>query len=130
MYFFLFILEILFDFSPNASYKQNRFFESLLKKGFEFILNRENGFIVFNLSFVLLPAEVDYVLEKRSCKEDILMAPGINYVKIVLALPTKVIIFSMQVLIVEIEVFDLKEAIIQGKVCLSMFLALNKYFKN
>lgn len=63
-YFFLLILEISLHFNLDASHKWGRFFKTLLEKDFKFILNRNNSIIAFNLSFVLLLAEVNLVLEK------------------------------------------------------------------
>lgn len=51
-----------------------------------------------------------------------------NYGKIIFALLTKVITFFMQVFIVKTRVFSLKKPILKCKVCLAIFLALNKQF--
>lgn len=62
MYFFL--LGIPFNFGPDASYKQGRFFKTLSEKSLELILSKKGSNAAFNLSFVLLPAEIDLVAEK------------------------------------------------------------------
>lgn len=58
------MLKILLDFCLDASYKGGRFSKALPKKSLEFILNRRDGTIVFNLCLVLLQAEVDSIPEK------------------------------------------------------------------
>lgn len=64
LYFFLLMLRIPFNFGPDTSHKQVRFSKILLEKGFKFVLSRNNGIVASNLSFVLLPAEVNPVSEK------------------------------------------------------------------
>lgn len=82
------------------------------EKDLEFILNRENDFIAFNLSLVLLLIEVDPILNKQGHKWDTVKVCGISHIKIVLKLFTEILIFYMQVFIVEVGVFHLKEAIL------------------
>lgn len=62
--FLLLVLRISLDFSLDTGYKGSRFSKTLLKKNLEFVSNKKNGTIAFNLSFVLLQIEVDSVLEK------------------------------------------------------------------
>ena len=64
LYFLLLVLKIPFDISPDISYKQGRFSKALPEKGLKFVLSRGDGIVAFNLSFVLLLAEVNPVLEK------------------------------------------------------------------
>ena len=63
----------------------------MLEKSFKFVLGRGEGTIVFNLSFILLPAEVDTITEKRGCKRDALITYSTGRVKMILALSTKVV---------------------------------------
>lgn len=64
LYFFLLLLGILLDLSLNANYKEDKFFKTLLKKDLKFVLSRKNGIIAFNLSFMLFPAKIDFVLKE------------------------------------------------------------------
>ena len=57
------------------------------------ILSKEGGTVVFNLDFLLLLAKVDPILEKKSYERDALVAYNNGYIKIVLALLTKVVAF-------------------------------------
>lgn len=93
MYFFLLRLGILLNFNLDINHKQGEFFKNLLEKGIEFVLNKRNSINVFNLSFVLLLIEVDFILEEQSCKRDILMTCDTSYIKIIFVLLTKVIAF-------------------------------------
>lgn len=79
---------------------------------------------------MLLSTEVDPILEKWSCKRDILMACGTGHGKIILALLTEVIIFYIWALIIQIGVPSLKKAILEYGICLKLaiFLDLNKQF--
>lgn len=89
--FLLLMLGISLDFSPDISYKQCKFSKTLLKKILKFVSNSRNGIVVFYLSFVLLLVEVDLILEKQSCKVDVLMACDTNGIKMVFVLLTKVV---------------------------------------
>lgn len=57
--FFLLILEILLNLSLNTSHKGNRFFKILLEKSLKFILNRRDGTVIFNSSFILLLIKIN-----------------------------------------------------------------------
>lgn len=57
LYFFLLILEVLFNLALDTVYKCNRFSKTLLEKGFEFVL--EEGL----LNLILL---VSYIAAMRS----------------------------------------------------------------
>lgn len=95
MNFFLLVLRILFNFSPDVGHKCGRFSKTLSKKGLEFILYRKNTTVVLNLSLMLLLVEIDFILKKQGCKRDALLAYSTGYVKIVLILLTKVVTFYM-----------------------------------
>lgn len=104
LYFLLLILKIALNFGPDVGHKWDEFFEVLLKKSLKFVPNKESGPITLNLGFMLLPTEVDLILEKQSCKENALMAYGTSCVKIILALLTKVIPLYMQAFIIQVEI--------------------------
>lgn len=124
----LLVLEILLTFGLDIGHKQDGFSKTLIKKSLKFVPNRREGTIAFNLSFVLLLAKVDPIPEEQDCKRDVLVARGTGCIKIVFALLTEVIIFYMQVFLVQIRVPGLKNSILEGDVYLIMFLAFNKQF--
>lgn len=98
--FLLLVLRISLDFNPNTSYKGAGFFEFLLEKDLEFVLNKRNNIIVFNLDLILLPTKSHPILEKRVCKKKILGACDIGYVEMIFVLLTKVVILHMRATIV------------------------------
>lgn len=95
LYFLLLILEIALNLSPNAGYKQGIFFKTLLEKDLELILNETGSAIMFDLSLVLLFAEIDLVTKKQSCKKHAFRLCSISRIEIILALPTKEITLYM-----------------------------------
>lgn len=119
LYFFLLILRILFDFSLDAIYKYNRFSKILLKKIFKFVLGKRVSLILFLLYFILLSLKVYFVLKKKSYKNNAFRFFGTSYLNIVLVLLIKIVIFYIQVFIVEVEVSAFKWSIIR----------YNAYFK-
>ena len=128
LYFLLLVLRIPLDLGPDASYEQSRFFETWPEKDFKFVPSRKDSIVTFNLSFVLLQAEINPVLEERGCKRDAFMAHGSGCVEMILILSKEIIAFYMQAPIVKVGVPSLKGSIPGGGVCLAMFLALNKQF--
>ena len=114
LYFLLLVLGIPFDLGPNASYKQGRFSKTLLEKGLEFVPRRGDGIVTFNLSFVLLPAEVNPVLEERGCKGDAFVACDSGHIKMVLTLSTEIIVLYMQASIIKVGVSGLEGSISGG----------------
>lgn len=60
--FFLLVLRILFNLTLNVSHKYNKFFATLSKKSFEFILSNKKSIVAFNLSFILLLIEVELII--------------------------------------------------------------------
>lgn len=64
LYFLLLVLGIPLDISLNTGYKQRGFFETLPEKGFEFVPSRGSSTVAFNLSLVLLSAEIDSVTKE------------------------------------------------------------------
>lgn len=69
LYFLLLVLQILFNLSLDTGYQYNRFFKTLPNKNFKFILDKKYNIIAFNLSFILLLTEIDFILEKQSRKK-------------------------------------------------------------
>lgn len=82
LYFFLLVLRVFFNFILDAIYKSNRFIKILLKKDFKFILSRVDNIVLFYLSFILLPAKIDFLLEEQGHKKNMLIVCDISYVKI------------------------------------------------
>ena len=132
MYFFLLVLKIPFDLGLDVSHKQGEFSKTLLKEGFKFVLSKGDGIIAFNLSFVLLPAEVNPVFEKQSRKKDAFVVYGSDCIKIILTLLTEVIAFYMQASIIKIAVVGLKTVIARCNIYLKLaiFLAFDKQFQD
>ena len=128
LYFLLLELAIPLDLGSDISYKRGGFPETLLEKSFEFVPNRRDGIVAFNLRFVLLSTEINLVFEKQSRKEDAFMAHGSSCVKIILTLLTEIIVFHIQARIVKVGIPRLEGSIPEGEVCLVMFLALDKQF--
>lgn len=124
--FFLLLLRILLNFSPDASYKRSGFSKTLLKKGLKFIPSRKSSTITFNLSFVLLSVEIDLIAKIQSCKRHTFRAYGNNRIKIIFVLPIKVITLYIQAFIVQVEVTSLENSIPEDKICLAILLTLNK----
>lgn len=87
------MLRIQLDFNLDISYKQCRFLKTLLKKDFEFVLSNRDSIIAFYLSFVLLLAKIDFILEEQDYKKDELAAYDTSCIKIIFALLIKVVIF-------------------------------------
>lgn len=98
--FFLLILQILLNFGPDASHKQNEFSKTLSEKGFKFVLSKRDRIVASNLSFVLLPAKIDPVLKKRGHKGDTFVTCGSGHIKIIFTLLTEVVILYIQAFIV------------------------------
>lgn len=91
--FFLLILKILLNLSPDAYYKCSRFLKILLEKNFKFVLNRKNTTIPFYLNLALLFIEVNLVSKKLSYKKDVFMGHNISHIERVFVLSTKIIAF-------------------------------------
>lgn len=92
LYFFLLILRILLDFSPNAGYKRYKFSKTLSEEAFKFVLSKRDSTVVFNLSLVLLPVEVDLIVKEQNHKKDIFGVCGIGCIEIIFALLTKIVV--------------------------------------
>lgn len=95
LYFFLLMLGIPFDLFSDAGHKKSKFPKTLLEKGLEFVISKRSSIIAFDLSFLLLPAKIDPVAEKRGCKKHVLRACGTGRVEIIPALLIEVIALHM-----------------------------------
>lgn len=125
---FLLLLKISLYLGLDISHKNSRFSKILLKKSFEFVSSRRNGIVAFNLGFIVLPVEVDPILEKYSYKRDTLGARGTNHMKIVLALLIKVVVLNIWTTIIQFGIPGLGDFILGCGVCFLIFLDLNKKF--
>lgn len=85
------ILRILFNFNPDVCQKYNRFSKTLSKKDIKFGLYKRNNTIIFNLSFVLLQAEINHITKKQNCKKDAFRPYRIGCVEIILTLLAKIV---------------------------------------
>ena len=95
LYFFLLVLQVSFDFIPDVIYKRGGFSEILSEEGLEFVLIKRSNPVLVNLSFVLLPTEIDPISKEQSRKEDALRAHDIGLVKMIFTLSAEVITLYM-----------------------------------
>lgn len=100
LYFFLLVLGIPLNLSPDTGHKQGRFRKTLLEKSFEFVPSKEGGIIIFDLSLILLPAEIEFVAEEYSCKKYMFKAYSTSCIQIILTLSTKKVVFYIGTLII------------------------------
>lgn len=89
--FFLLILRIPFNLSQDIGYKVGRFFKILLEKSLEFVSNKKDGTVTFNLGLILFLAEVDLISEKQGCNKNALKTHSIRCLEILFALSIEVI---------------------------------------
>lgn len=121
-------MRISFDLSPDASYKSNRFSETLLEKSLKFVPSKRDGIVAFNLGFMLLPAKVDSIAKEQSCKRNALAIRGTGCMKIIFALLTKVLTFHVKATIIQVGILGFDSPILSCKACFATFLALKKQF--
>lgn len=62
------------------------------KKGLEFVSNMRSTTIIFVFNLLLLSIEIDFIAEKKSYKRYILKACDTGLVKIIITLPSKVVV--------------------------------------
>lgn len=89
--FLLLVLKIPLNLNSNTSHKYNEFFKTLSEKDFEFFPSREDGNIIFNLSFVLLTAKIDFVVKEKNYKKHKLKGQSTIRIKIISVLSTKIV---------------------------------------
>lgn len=58
------MLKISLDLSSDAGYKDGKFSKVLPGKAFEFIPNKKDNTVIFNLGLVLLPIKFYHISEK------------------------------------------------------------------
>lgn len=88
----------------------------MLKNRLEFILSSANNIVVFNLSFVLLLAKVNFILEKQNCKKGTSIVYNTSYIKKIFILLIKVLVFYIQVLIISVRILSFKKFITKYKI--------------
>ena len=83
---------------------------------------------MFLYYLMFLPSKVHSILEKLGRKRYWFRLYSTSCIKIIFALPTEVVAFYMQVLIVEIRISGLEWLIVGHRICLelAMFLASNE----
>lgn len=97
LFFFLLILSIFFNYTPDAIHKHGRFSKVFLKKGFKLVQSQKNSFIIFDSGLILLPAKVDLIPKKQDCKKDAFMIFGFSSFEKVFVLLTKVVTFYVYI---------------------------------
>lgn len=95
MYFFLLVLGVPLNLTPNVIYKRGRFSKAFLKKILKLVLNRESDPVMFDPGFILLGIKVNPIPKEQGCEKDTFVTLGLNGFKIVLALSTEVVIFRI-----------------------------------
>lgn len=118
----------MLDFSLDTSYKSSAFSKTLPKKGLEFILNKRESTVIFNLGHMLLLTKVGLIPEKQGNKENVFKTYGIDCVKMLLVLSIKVIPLYMRATLVEVRVLELESSILGCEICFAILLAFNKQF--
>lgn len=93
--FFLLVLQVLFNSTPDIVYKRNKFSKFLLKKDFKFVLDEKNGPITLDQGLIILLVEVDLFPKEQSYIREIFIIFGSSNFEIVLTLLIKVVIFYM-----------------------------------
>lgn len=122
----LLVLKILLDLNLDVSHGGGGSSKVLLEKAFEFISNKRDDTIAFNLDLLLLPTKVDFILEERDCKKNVLRAYSISCVEMIFALLAEIVVLHIGATIVQIRVLGLKSSILGGGICFAMFLTHNK----
>lgn len=118
----------MLDFSTDVDHKRGRLLKVLLKKGLKFVLDKRGGIVAFNLSLMLLSAEVD-LISKNQIRESIALGVYyIDYIQKVFVRLTKVITFYVRATIIQVGVLGLESLILECKICFAIFLAINKQF--
>lgn len=88
-------MQIALNYSLDTVHKQGRFFKTLAKKSFKLISSRKCSILLFDLSFILLHPKIDLIAEEQSRKKHMLKVYSIDYIKMILLLPTKVLALNM-----------------------------------
>lgn len=88
--FFLLVLRIPLNLSPDAITNMIDFRRLYLKKVLKFFLSRKSDTVACNMSLVLLPVKIDLIVKEQNRKKHAFKARGSGRIKIILVLPTKV----------------------------------------
>lgn len=64
------VLAVLFNLIPDTVYKLDRFSKTFLKKDLRLVLSKGNGPVPLDPGLILLPANIDPIPKKQSCKKD------------------------------------------------------------
>ena len=126
MYFLLLVLQISLNLNPDIGHEQSRFFKTLIEKSLKFVSNKANGLVAPNLGLMLLPVEVNPILEKQGCKGYALGARGTGNIKIIIVLLTEIVVLYIGATIIQAGVLSFEGSILENGICFAMFLALNK----
>lgn len=86
---------MLLNFTSDTSYKRSRFSKTPLKKSLEFVLSGKYSTIIFNFSFVLLVAEVNFILNKQCFKKNVFVTDNFSHIKIVFILLIKIVVLDI-----------------------------------
>ena len=100
LYFFLLVLGVPFNLTPDAVYERGRFSETFSEKRRKFVPCEGDGPVSFNTSLVLLPADVDPISEERGRERDAFISRGTSRLGIVLSFSTEIVTFHVRAPIV------------------------------
>lgn len=67
----------------------------MYKKDFKLVPRRKDGIVIFDLSFILLTAEINPIAEEKNCKKNAFWTCTTGYIKIIFALPTEIVAFQI-----------------------------------
>lgn len=95
--FFLLVLEVSFNYTPDIIYKRSGFFKAFSEKDFEFVPSGKSGPVMFDLSPMLLSVKVDSIPKEQGCKRHAFVAFGSSSFEIVLTLLIEEVTFYIQV---------------------------------
>lgn len=100
--FFQMALGISSSFGLDVTNKSIRFSEASPYKGFEFVPGQKGKSVVLHMSLVLLPPIENALFEEIYSKRVALVSWGPSWFKMILVLLNKVVVFHMQVTIIQV----------------------------
>lgn len=109
----LLLLSVLFDLTSEIIYIGFQITKVLIQKCLEFFLGRQNQGFIIQLLLVLLPVEIDVVLEKRCNKRYAIRFFYSGSSKVVFILLIKIVIGHIIVTSINIQKTCLKEAFLK-----------------
>lgn len=89
------VLGVLYNLTLDTIHKHARFSKAFPKKNLKLVASSGCSLVMLDPGFMLLPANVDLILEEQGCRRDMFMTFSPNGFKIVLVLLTELIIFYM-----------------------------------